>query len=83
MSAVVTGFLGANLAHNLGVRDLTVEFWRDIVVLDEKESVSAFDTLVGVVRVVSNVLEEAADFVGVRRAPDLLILGVLEEMKVF
>ena len=80
--AIGISFGGADLAHNLGVRDFFAAFWRNIFVVNYKEGVSAFDTLVSTVRVGADALVEEIEFIGVQRAPDLLILGVLEELPV-
>ena len=60
--AIGIRFLGADLGHDLGVRDLFAAFWMDIVVVDYKECVSAFDALVGAVRVGADALVEAVEF---------------------
>ena len=74
---------GADLEHNLGVHDFFAALWRDVVVVNVKEGVSAFDAHVGAVVVGDDALIEAVKFVGVLPATDLLILGVLEELPVF
>ena len=71
-----------DLAHNLGVCDFFAALFRYVVEVYDKESVIAFDVLVGALRVGSDALIEAAEFVGVQLAPDILILGVLEEMAI-
>ena len=69
--------MGPIFAHNYGVRDLFTAAEGDAVVADDAESVSPLDALVlGTFISFSYSLENSSQIVGIRRVPNVLVLGV-------
>ena len=67
---------------HFGLGDLFATLLWIFFISDDLEGISAFDTLAVLGGVGSDTLEEAAEFIVVRLDPDLLILGVLEELSI-
>ena len=75
--------MGPIFTHDLGVRNFFVAVEGYIVIADDAEGVSPLDELVlGTFRSFSYSLEKSSQLVGIRRVPNLLVLGVEAQLSI-
>ena len=81
--SVGLGFLGTNKTHHLGVDDFFASVRRDVIKIDDVESVSSIDTFASAVGTNTNTLTEATQFIGVGFIPDGREPRMIAELPIF
>ena len=80
--AVRISFLWANFADNIAVANFFETFGRNVGKVDDMEGIGAVHRWLGGIRTVVS-LAETAEFFSIGGAPDVFVLGMLDELTVF